>query len=55
MSHKYGIEVPASAEHSHEIYRKNRNDFWRKAIKDETHAAGVAFEIIDEKYKVHHG
>ena len=39
-SHKFGIEEPTSAEHSHEIDGKNGNDLWRKATEKEMHETG---------------
>ena len=46
-THKYGIEVPTSVEHAHEIDRRNGNTLWRDAIKKEMLNVGVAFEIFD--------
>ena len=49
---KHGIEVLTIIEHARKIDRKNGNYFWRKAIKKETHVAGLAFDI---QGKVPHG
>ena len=47
VSHKYGIEVPTSVEHSLELDKKNGNTFWTDAIKKEMKNVGVAFDILD--------
>jgi len=50
-THKYGIEVPTSVEHAHDIDRRNGNTFWRDAIKKEMFNVGVAFEILENGEK----
>ena len=47
MSHKYGIEVRTSVEHSLELDRKNGNTFWADATKKEMKNVGVAIDILD--------
>ena len=55
MPHNHDIEAPKSAEYDHEVDRKNKNEFWRKEIENEIHAAGLAFDILEEKDKVPYG
>ena len=48
MSHKYGIELPASVEHAHRLDEKNGDTFWADAIAKEMHNIGIAFKILDD-------
>ena len=48
MTHKYGIEIPASIDHAMEVDRKNGNTMWRDALALEMFNVGVAFEILEE-------
>ena len=50
-THKYGIEIPRSIEHAHEIDRVNKNTFWRDAIAKEMYNIGIAFEVFSEGKK----
>lgn len=47
-SHKYGIEIPNSIQHAHELDRQNGNTLWGDALRKEMHNVGVAFEVLDE-------
>ena len=40
--------MPTSVKDAYEIDKKNKNDFWAKAIKKEMHDVGVAFEILED-------
>ena len=48
-SRKYGIEVPDSADHSHDIDMNNINGFWGELIDKEMCVVGSVIEIVDEK------
>jgi len=52
MSHKHGIEIPASIKHAHAIDEKNGDTFWHDAIAKEMHNVGIAFEILDDDWSV---
>ena len=43
MTHTYGVEIPYSISHTHEIDCKNGNIFWRDTITIEMTNIGVAF------------
>ena len=45
-THKYGIEIPTSVEHSYARDKKNGNTFWRDAIRTEMRNNGIAFNIL---------
>jgi hypothetical protein len=45
-SHKYGIELPTSVKHAIDIDRKNKNNFWKDALKKEMGNVCIAFEIL---------
>ena len=47
-THKYGIEIPISVEHTMEIDQKNGNTMWRDALALEMFNVGVAFKILEE-------
>ena len=49
--HKNSIDAPVTPDNANKIYRKNGNNFWRKAIEIETHAVGKYLDIFHEKYK----
>ena len=46
VSHKYGVEVPTSIEHSYRIDKTNGNHLWRDAINREMENLKVAFDIL---------
>ena len=48
ITHKYGIEIPRSVRHAHELDKANGNDYWARALKKEMSNVGIAFEILDE-------
>ena len=45
-THKYGIEIPTSAQHALEIDKKNGNTYWSDAMDKEMKNVAVAFEIL---------
>ena len=45
-THKYGIEIPTSIKHAGEIDNRNKNIFWKDAIKLDMSNVGVAFNIL---------
>lgn len=45
-THKYGIEIPRSVSHAYQIDIRNKNHFWRDAIRKEMLNVGVAFEVL---------
>jgi hypothetical protein len=47
-SHKYGIEVPTSVNHSAELDEANGNHFWKNALSKEMHNVGIAFSVLDD-------
>jgi hypothetical protein len=47
-SHKYGVELPRSVEHAHELDRKNGDDLWAQSLTKEMTNLGVAFEILPD-------
>jgi hypothetical protein len=47
-SHKYGIEVPTSIEHSIKLDERNGDIYWREALKKEMHNVGIAFQVQEE-------
>ena len=47
-THKYGVEIPTSVEHAHELDRRNGNTMWGDALRKEMYNVGVAFEVLDE-------
>ena len=47
-THKYGIEVPMSMEHTFAIDKKNGNTQWQDALAKEMTEVGIAFEVLDE-------
>ena len=48
-THKYGIEILTSVEHSFELDRKNGNNLWKEAVEMEMYNFGVAFEILEDE------
>ena len=46
-SHKYRIEIPTLIKHAEEIDHRNKNTFWKDAIKLEMSNVGVAFKILE--------
>jgi hypothetical protein len=48
-THKYGIEVPTSIEHSLAIDKENGNTLWRDALAKEMTELGVAFKVLEEE------
>ena len=48
VSHKYGIDLPTSAEHARELDRRNKNTFWMDALSKEMRNVGAAFKILPE-------
>ena len=46
MSYKYGVEVPASIEHTYKIDAANGNHLLYIIIKRETENLKVAFDIL---------
>ena len=51
-THKYGIEVPRSVEHSKQLDAKNKNDYWAKALSKEMRNVSVAFDILEPTKRV---
>ena len=47
-THKYGIEIPGTVKHAHELYLKNENGFWVKTIEKEMINVAIAFKILDK-------
>ena len=45
-THKYGIEIPTSVEHSYAIDKNDGDTFWYDAIRTEMHNNGIAFNIL---------
>ena len=48
LTHKYGVEVPTSIEHSKLIDSRNGNRYWQDSIDKEMHNVAVAFELLDD-------
>jgi hypothetical protein len=46
-THKYGIEVPSSLEHSIQLDRENGNSLWKDGLALEMTNVGVAFEVLE--------
>ena len=46
-THKYGLEVPRTVEGAYLLDQKNKNTYWRDAIKKEMRNVVVAFNILD--------
>lgn len=46
MTHKYGIKIPTSVKHAHELDRKNGNLLRRDALAKEMMNVGMTFEIL---------
>ena len=46
-THKYGIEIPTSVEHTEEIDKRDHNNFWQDAINLEISNIGIAFKILE--------
>jgi len=46
ITHKFGIEIPESVEHAHEIDRKNGNTLWGDAIEKEMQNVRIAFKML---------
>jgi len=51
-THKYGIEVPGTVGQAYALDQKNKNSYWRDAIKKEMRNVVVAFNIRDSGEKV---
>ena len=47
-THKYGIEIPRSVQHAHQLDEQNGDTFWRDAIAKEMYNVSVAFKILEE-------
>ena len=47
-THKYGIAIPTSTKHAHQINDRNGNTFWCDAIIKEMANVGIAFEVFVE-------
>ena len=45
-THKYGIEIPTSVEHTEEIDKRNQSTFWQDAINLSN--IGIAFKILEQ-------
>ena len=45
-THKYGIEVPTSVAHAHELDRKNGNKLWGKALEKEMEDSFVELALM---------
>ena len=45
--HKFGAEVPTSAEEAYILDQKNNNNIWRDSIKKEMTNVAVIFHILD--------
>ena len=50
--HKFGIELPTTADAAHALDRKNDNTYWADAISKEMKNVQVAFKILDPDEKV---
>jgi hypothetical protein len=50
-SHEYGIELPTSVKHAIDIDCKNKNTFWKDALKKEMGNVCIAFEILGPNKK----
>jgi hypothetical protein len=48
-THKYGIEVPTSIEHSLAMDKENGNTLWKDTLAKEMTELGVAFEVLEEE------
>lgn len=48
VTHKYGIEIPASVADAIRIDKENQNTLWRDAITKEMTNVGIAFEILED-------
>ena len=48
-THKNDIDATTEIEHVNRLDAKNRNNFCIKAIDNDVHDMGMAFEILDEK------
>lgn len=46
--HKYGIEIPRSAEHAYELDKRNGDIFCRKAIEKGMFNVGVPFQKLEK-------
>ena len=51
-THKFGIEVPSSVEHSIQLDKRNNNNCWRDAIRKEMGNVRVAFQILEEEEEI---
>ena len=47
-THKFGVDLPKSANHALKINKKNGNNYWLDAIAKEMKSVQVAFKILDE-------
>ena len=50
-NHKYGIKIPTSNKHAHQINERNGNSFWRDTIGKEITNGGIAYEVFGEGEK----
>ena len=48
-THKYGIEIPTSVEHTYELHRRNGDNLWKEALEMEMYNIGVAFEALEDE------
>ena len=51
-THKYRLEVPRTVEVAYLLDQKNKNTYWREAIKKEMRNVVVAFHILDSGVNV---
>lgn len=48
QTHKFGVEVPTSVIHAYKLDERNKNTFWRDAIKKEMDNVMIAFEVLGD-------
>ena len=51
VTHKYGVELPRSADHAAQLDKQNNNTLWADALDREMSNVSVAFEILDHGVK----
>ena len=51
VTHKYGVELPRSADHAAQLDKQNNNTLWAVALNREMSNDSVAFEILDHGVK----
>src|SRR5699024_2041559 len=51
VTHKYGIEIPRSVKHAHEIDKANGDNHWAQALRKEMTNNGIALEILNDQQR----